>query len=141
MIYRWCNDDRVAIQAINEAGQVFIFEPGQPEWENLDKSLVDDPAPVPKKPLPPATVEDVKEEAYKRIVAILPEWKQRNLTARAAELAAILAERSWTNEERAEWGDGQAIWDQIKAIRAASNEIEAMDPIPVDFREDRYWSG
>lgn len=141
MIYRWCNDDRVAIQAINEAGQVFIFEPGQPEWESIDKSLVDDPAPVPKKPLPPATVEDVKEEAYKRIVAILPEWKQRNLTARAAELAAILAERSWTNEERAEWGDGQAIWDQIKAIRAASNEIEAMDPIPVDFREDRYWNG
>lgn len=141
MIYRWCNDDRVAIQAINEAGQVFIFEPGQPEWESIDKSLVDDPAPVPKKPLPPATVKDVKEEAYKRIVAILPEWKQRNLTARAAELAAILAERSWTNEERAEWGDGQAIWDQIKAIRAASNEIEAMDPIPVDFREDRYWSG
>jgi hypothetical protein len=83
----------------------------------------------------------VKEEAARRILEILPEWKQRNLTARAAELAAILAERSWTNEERAEWEDGQAIWDRIKAIRAASDALEEMDPIPQDFQEEKNWSG
>lgn len=82
---------------------------------------------------------DVKSEAYRRIIAICPEWRQRNLTAQAA----ILVDKgrdNWTEAESAAWIAGEAIWEQIAAIRAASDVIEAMTPIPVDFTNDQYWS-
>jgi len=81
----------------------------------------------------------VKKEAQVRVLAVLPEWKQRNLTARAAELAAK-GQANWTPEEQAEWEAGQAMWDKIKAIRAASDILEATVPIPEDYRDDKYWS-
>lgn len=81
----------------------------------------------------------VKAEAQRRIISIIPEWKQRNLTARAAELA-IKGVSSWTAEETSEYQSGQAIWNQIKAVRAASDALEAQSPIPSDFYDDSYWS-
>lgn len=84
------------------------------------------------------TVQEVKAEAYRRIVAICPEWKQRNLTAQAAQLAKK-GEANWTPEEAAAWAAGEAIWNQIAAIRAASDVIEAMNPIPVAFMDEIYW--
>lgn len=69
-------------------------------------------------------VEAIKAAAGERILALCPEWKQRNLTARAAELAAI-GSANWTPEQAAEWAAGQALWDAIKAIRAASDAAEA----------------
>lgn len=85
------------------------------------------------------TAEAVKAEAQRRIYAILPDWKQRNLTARAAELA-IKGQANWTPEEQAEVTAGQAVWDQIKAIRAASDALEAMAPIPADYTAEVYWT-
>lgn len=93
---------------------------------------------VPPEP-DPITAQQVKDEAYRRIVAICPEWKQRNLTAQAA----ILAEKgraNWTAEEIAAWEAGEAIWSEIAAIRAKSDEIELMDPIPQDYIEDKWWT-
>ena len=87
----------------------------------------------------PATVEGVKAEAYRRIIAICPEWKQRNLTAQATQLAKK-GEANWTPEEAAAWAAGEAIWNQIAAIRAASDVIEAMDPIPANFYDLPDWS-
>ncbi len=87
----------------------------------------------------PATAERVKAEAYRRIIAICPEWKQRNLTAQAAQLAKK-GEANWTPEEAAAWAAGEAIWNQIAAIRAASDVLEAMDPIPMDYPLDMYWT-
>ncbi len=105
-----------AAQAWRDAGGVI------PEWS--------EPAP---------TADRVKAEAAKRILVVCPEWKQRNLTARAVELA-IKGASNWTAEEQAELAAGQAIWDQIKAIRAASNALEVMEPIPADFAtNDNYW--
>lgn len=86
----------------------------------------------------PATVEMVKAEAYRRIVASCPEWKQRNLTAQAAQLAKK-GEANWTPEEAAAWDAGEALWSQIAAIRAASDVIEAMDPIPANFYDLPDW--
>jgi hypothetical protein len=83
---------------------------------------------------------DVKAEAARRILAVVPEWKQRNMTARAAELAKI-GEANWTTEQSAEWAAGQALWDQVKAIRVKSDEIEALNPIPANFTDDSYWFG
>lgn len=85
------------------------------------------------------TIEKIKSEAQRRILHILPEWKQRNLTARAAELA-IKGVQNWSLEEQTEIAAGQALWDQIKAIRAKSNALEAMNPIPVDYADDKYWT-
>lgn len=65
----------------------------------------------------------VKADAGARIVAIAPEWKQRNLTAQAV----ILAEKgraNWTPGELAAWEAGEALWTRIAAIRAASDRIE-----------------
>jgi hypothetical protein len=78
------------------------------------------------------TVADVKDGAQSLIVAFCPEWKQRNLTARAAELA-MKGKENWTAEEQAEVATGQAVWDRIKAIRAASDALEAIDPIPPNY--------
>lgn len=83
-----------------------------------------------------AKVEAVKAEAYRRIIALCPEWKQRNLTAQAAQLAKK-GEANWTQAEADAWAAGEALWTQIAAIRAASDTIEALDPIPDDFSE--YW--
>lgn len=86
----------------------------------------------------PVTADDVKAEAYRRIVAVVPEYRQRNLIARATELLRKGVD-NWTADEQAEWDAGQAIWDQVKAIRAASDAIEAMDRIPQDYAADKHW--
>jgi hypothetical protein len=88
---------------------------------------------------PAPTEAQVRAEAARRILAIAPEWKQRNLTAQAAILAKK-GEANWTPEERAAWDEGEALWNEIAAIRAASDVIEAMDPIPHDYTADARWT-
>ncbi len=70
----------------------------------------------------------VKAEAARRILAIAPEWAQRNLTARAADLALLYPGTKGIDlpePERSEYLAGQAVWERIRAIRDASNSIEA----------------
>ena len=89
---------------------------------------------------PTPTAEQIKAEAALRILEVAPEWYQRNITARAAELALKGAD-NWTAEEQAEVAAGQAVWDKIKGIRAASSALETMDPRPSDFAtNEAYWS-
>ena len=74
------------------------------------------------------TLSDQKAEAKSRIndaagsaiVAFVPEWKQRNLNARAVELIYIGAS-NWTTEQATEFAGIQSIWDHVKTIRAESN--------------------
>ena len=88
---------------------------------------------------PTPTADQIKVEAARRILEVAPEWYQRNLTARAVELA-LKGVDNWTAEEQAEVAEGQAIWDEIKGIRAASNALEVMDPRPSDFAtNEAYW--
>jgi hypothetical protein len=65
--------------------------------------------------------EAVKAEAGRRITAAYPITRQLNIM-RGSD-ADALAEMSAF----------------IDAIRAKSDEIEAMDPIPTDFADDRHW--
>lgn len=85
-----------------------------------------------------ARVASIKAEANRRILAIVPEWKQRNLTAQAAQLAERGRE-NWTAEELAAWNAGLAIWAQVAAVRAASDAIEAMAEIPQDVADPALW--
>lgn len=76
-------------------------------------TVQDDPSWTP----PPITAGDVKAEARRRILAFAPEWKQLNAIRE---------------------GDSE-LFAKLDAIRAASDAIEAMDPIPDDYRDDKHW--
>jgi hypothetical protein len=65
-----------------------------------------------------------KAEAGRRILAILPEFKQRNLLARGLELHAK-GPATWSEAEQAEWAAGNSLWARIKAIRARCDALEA----------------
>jgi hypothetical protein len=88
---------------------------------------------------PPITPEMVDAEAQRRILAIFPEWKQREF----GFLASVLAEKgrdNWNDNDLAAWNAGEALWEQIKPIRDASNALEATEGgIPQDYTDDGYW--
>lgn len=78
----------------------------------------------------PLNIDDIiniiKGEAFRRIVRIVPEWKQRNLLARASELTMQVANGTpLTIAQQTEWDAGQALRDQLTAIRDKSDELEA----------------
>lgn len=76
-----------------------------------------------------AKITEVKVEARRRIVERYPEWKQLNMTARGVELTKVLADQgAWSEAEAVEAARLQADWDWIKAVRAASNALEAAIP-------------
>lgn len=77
-----------------------------------------------------AVVASVKAEAERRILAIMPEWKQRNSLAQGLAAATTYGfdPEAWPAELQAEYAAVMAQWAQIKAIRAASNSIEASAP-------------
>jgi len=88
---------------------------------------------------PVATVELVKEEASKRIVSLV--GNQIEQINQLAEITAIqeVAKSSRTQAQKDRITEQQTKWAYITAVRTASNEIEAMDPIPADFTDDKYW--
>lgn len=82
----------------------------------------------------------VKLEARRRILERFPEWKQANMTARGVELQDVWRRvGSWTTGEQSEADALAAAWDWIKAVRAASDAIEAMQPIPADYADNSRW--
>jgi len=90
---------------------------------------------------PPVEVkpQQVKDEARRRILLICPVWRQSNMLAQAATLNDK-GRDNWTAQELEEWEAGEAIWQQIQAIRTASDVIEALDPIPEDYTADTHWT-
>ena len=94
------------------------------------------------------TAQDVKAECQRRIIALTGVTdllnclvKQMNMQMRAAEIINIKASGGVLTEQQvAEAAALQAIADRIKALRARSNEIEAINPIPSDFASDARWS-
>jgi hypothetical protein len=117
--------EHTTLMAGQAAGQQIV-----PDADGRPVLVWPDPAPV--------TAEQVKAEARSRIIAIADEDRQRNMTARGLELLRQGPD-TWTPEEQAEVDAIDAIWQQIKAIRAASDTIEAMSPIPADFTDPAYW--
>lgn len=66
-----------------------------------------------------------KKEAYKKIINILPEWKQRNYTAKSVELTEKKVDGIvLTQEESNILNTIKIKWALIQEIRAASDEIE-----------------
>lgn len=75
--------------------------------------------------------EKVKAEARLRIIngtgisIKLPEWKQMNIAARISELLDKKIDGTLTTDESDELTAAKGIWDQVKTIRSASDDIEA----------------
>jgi len=68
---------------------------------------------------------DIKREAQDRIYVVLPAWKQANYTARSIELLEKKGTVGLTVEEDGEIAFFKSQFELTKAIRAASNVIEA----------------
>lgn len=82
----------------------------------------------------------VKAEAARRILARYPEWKQRNMTARGVDLLSRrLVAGAWTDAEAAEASALQVAWDWIKSVRATSDALESLAPIPAGFADHIHW--
>lgn len=83
-------------------------------------------------------VQKVKIEAQRRILALVPDWKQRNIAARMAELS-VIGQPNWTVSQASEYQTYVNVWASIDNIRQLSDTLEAMSPIPKDYTDDRYW--
>ena len=77
----------------------------------------------------------VKAEAGRRILAIMPEWRQRN----------VIADLSSSNSDTKTAAETE--WAKVTAIRTKSNEIEASigsmsdeEIINFDASDDAHWS-
>src|SRR4051812_27136412 len=88
------------------------------------------------------TADMIKAEAARRIEGIMPDYEQRNALALGQETTQLYGAdpADWPAERKAINDGIQAKWAAIKAIRAASNRIEQIKPIPADFRDDTYWT-
>ena len=90
-------------------------------------------------------IAEVKVEAQQRIFIVLPQWKQANLTARLGEFhEQRLSGGTLTVGEQSEVTAGFVLWSKVKAIRAASDLIEAdiqasTDPEKFDVAGSPRW--
>ena len=104
------------------------------QWTKVRKSLDEQKAAV-------------KGEAQRRIVALTGKValidcmiKQSNANMRANELNdKRVSGGTLTAEEEAEATALRNLAIAIKAIRRASNAVELLDPIPLDYTADGYW--
>lgn len=106
--------------------------------------------PEPFDPEPPEPDAEQKRQlalgAIKRAVSIrihnvMSDTAQRN--ALAAQQEAILTHgpyiSEWPPEARAEAEADLAKWAEIRRLRARSNELEAMEPLPENPDDDQHW--
>lgn len=90
-------------------------------------------------------VADVKATAQRKIYAFFPQWKQANRMARGIEFIKLLVSGgALTVDEQEEMAAGFALWGRVKAIRAASDLIEAdinnsTDPANFNVENSPRW--
>lgn len=77
-----------------------------------------------------AKVAAIKAEATRRILALMPDHDQRNSLALGMEMVTTYGPdpAGWPAEMRARYEADLAIWSEIKAIRARSDQLEAALP-------------
>jgi hypothetical protein len=102
---------------------------------------------------PPATIDEIKAEAGRRIIEILPTWKQNNFIAKESELLAAengqlrdssgvkLPARELTSDEIAQLAYIKSAWDWAVSVRTASDLIEQTPPLISDLQTDSRWPG
>ena len=85
------------------------------------------PGPVPVIPSrhKPVGPEKIKLIARDHILAVFPEWRQANMTARSVELTRAGIAGDLTAGEQGEEAAIQAAWDWVKSVRSYSDTLEA----------------
>jgi len=81
----------------------------------------------------------IKKEAQRRIDGQYPLWRQMNTMARMLEMTEKPVPNR-TGGDLAQINAARAMFAEINAIRAKSNALEAMTPIPADYADDRWWT-
>lgn len=91
---------------------------------------------------PPNTAAEVKAECRRRILAIMSEDQQRNTLAagQAATMQYGADPTYWPTDLQERQAAAMAAWAEIERLRARSNEIELMDPIPEDITAEALWA-
>lgn len=83
-------------------------------------------------------IQQIKEEAGRRITAIAPAWKQQNALA---DLYLVGEKKDLTTDEQEDLTKAQDLLARVKDIRKRSNEIELsfLDGVAVDYLNDKAW--
>lgn len=115
-----------------------------PSWEAVQARLAKLSAPTPT---------DVREEASRRMQAMFGARNAEHLSILISNaqrdsarlysirlgIPGVVQPRNWTDDEVTHAARLHAGDAAIERIRAASNLLEVLDPIPADFTDDKYW--
>tara|TARA_S200002703_G_scaffold156269_1_gene161576 strand:+ start:1845 stop:2255 length:411 start_codon:yes stop_codon:yes gene_type:complete len=124
LIKRLDSDNTAAIAVAASKGYVLTPEP--------------EPEPMPES----ARIAQIKGAAHAHITASLPEWKQRNLTARQLELVKKrLLGQSLSTDEQGQEVAIEAVWAWVKSVRAESDRLEADNDLNTDDANWPVWNG
>lgn len=124
LIKRLDSDNTAAIAVAASKGYVLTPEP--------------EPEPMPES----ARIAQIKGAAHAHITVSLPEWKQRNLTARQLELVKKRAlGQSLSTDEQGQEVAIEAVWAWVKSVRAESDRLEADNDLNTDDANWPAWNG
>ena len=119
-----------------ETGTIIPNDANNPDWQAYELWANSGNTPDPEfsdTEIETKRVKDIKTNAGKKIVEIMPEWKQRNSLARVLELLALVTDlTALPADDQAELADALAEWDNLKAIRATSDDAETNGTNPED---------
>lgn len=96
------------------------------EWDCVMEPIVISPA-------------EVYDELRRRAEMMVPYQKQISLVSRKAELEAKAATSQLTAEETSELDGINQLVGAIAQLSQKADALVSMNPIPLDFREDKYW--
>lgn len=84
----------------------------------------------------------IKAEARRRILLVMTEDQQRNTLAagQAAMMEFGPDPSNWPEDLRARHAAAILAWAEIERLRARSNVIEALTPMPADLTDDALWA-
>lgn len=91
------------------------------------------------------TGDDVRAEAQRRLMALVAARDTAHLEilisngSRAAIRLLRKGKANWTAHEATRAARLEMLDREIEAIRNASNALEAMDQVPEDYADDKYW--
>ena len=92
----------------------------------------------------PVTAETIMGECCERLMQIFgardPKHLERLTSEATAEAVNLLSRKEyWTEEEANRANELEAGYALLTAHDKASKALRAMDPIPKDYKDDKYW--
>ncbi len=135
---------RVEVDGV-EKSLPFSYCPGDPYGLGpaIDRWWAEHPDfPVESAPAPEISPDAVKAEAARRIDLIMKDYEQRNALALGQEMVLTYGPDAtkWPADKQGTLSAIMGKWAAIKVIRAKSDDIETMSPIPADYADDKYWA-